>query len=292
MAAGWADRGSEAARPTLLSVFAHPDDEEFGTAGALLACANRGVNVVLVSATSGEAGEISDPVLASPENLAEVREDELRTACALLGFAEPIFLRYPDGGLDAIDPAGLRDDIAAIVRRLRPRVVVTFDANGGYGHLDHMAIHRATVAALATTGDPTYRPDLGAPHFPAKLYATAYPRSLLAAVNADLARYGIPPISFGGVQTIGADEFGTADVRVTTVVPVDHLWERRWASLRAHRTQDGANNPFLQVPEVVVRGWMTDDCFVRLHPPPDPRTPLPDESDLWQGLPLPDRSSS
>jgi N-acetyl-1-D-myo-inositol-2-amino-2-deoxy-alpha-D-glucopyranoside deacetylase len=108
-----------AERPTLLGVFAHPDDEEIGTAGALLACAERGVNVVLVAATSGEAGEISDPALATPETLGAVREQELRAACELLGFAEPIFLRYPDGGVSIADPDRLRDDVVSLVRRNR-----------------------------------------------------------------------------------------------------------------------------------------------------------------------------
>jgi LmbE family N-acetylglucosaminyl deacetylase len=277
------------ARPTLLGVFAHPDDEEFGTAGALLACAERGVNVVLVSATSGEAGEISDPALATPETLGAVREDELRTACAILGFAEPIFLRYPDCGLSDVAPDRLRDEVVVLVRRYRPRVVVTFDANGGYGHTDHIAVYHATRAALAVTGDPTFRPELGPNHVPDKLYSTAYPRSEIAHVNADFDRFGLPRITFGDVQTIGEEEFGTADERVTTAVPVDHLFERRWASLRAHRTQYGANNPFLLVPEDVARSWLTVDHFVRLHPRPKPGSPLPDESDLWQGLPLPDR---
>jgi len=275
----------------LLAVFAHPDDEEFGTAGALLACADRGVDVVLVSATSGEAGEISDPSLATPETLAGVREDELKTACTLLGFAEPIFLRYPDGGLSAVEPDRLRDDVVALIRRLQPRVVLTFDANGGYGHPDHIAIHHATIAALAAAGDPTHRPDLGAHHIPDKLYVTAYPRSGIEQVNADFVRYGFPPVSFGDVQTIGADELGTPDDRVTTIVPVAHLWERRWASLRAHRTQYGANSPFLQVPEEVARSWLVHDSFVRLHPRPEPGARLPDESDLWSGLPLPERSN-
>jgi LmbE family N-acetylglucosaminyl deacetylase len=276
---------------TLLGVFAHPDDEEIGTAGALLACAERGVSVVLVAATSGEAGEISDPTLATPETLAAVREDELRTACELLGFAEPIFLRYPDGAVSTVDPDRLRDDVVSLVRRHRPRVVLTFDANGGYGHPDHIAIHRATLAALAVTGDPTFRPELGATHVPDKLYATAFPRSRFHQINADFVRFGLPSINFGDVQTIGEAELGTADERVTTVVPVDHLWDRRWASLRAHRTQYGANSPFLRVPEGVARDWMRYDYFVRLHPRPEPGSRLPDESDLWEGLPLPDQST-
>jgi N-acetyl-1-D-myo-inositol-2-amino-2-deoxy-alpha-D-glucopyranoside deacetylase len=76
----------------VLCVFAHPDDEQFGTAGAMLACTDRGIPVHLLCATRGEAGEISDPALATPETLGHVREGELRTACGLLGIEPPEFL--------------------------------------------------------------------------------------------------------------------------------------------------------------------------------------------------------
>jgi N-acetyl-1-D-myo-inositol-2-amino-2-deoxy-alpha-D-glucopyranoside deacetylase len=273
--------------PVLLGVFAHPDDEQFGTAGALLACAERGISVRIATATSGGAGEISAPALATPETLADVREGELRDACAILGFAEPIFLRYPDGRLADVDPDRLRDDVVGLLRRLQPRVVLTFDANGAYGHPDHVAIHRATVAAMATAGDPSVRPELGAPHIPDKLYATAYPRSKLARSQEDFVRHGLPPIDFGSVQGVPGDAIGTPDERVTTVVDVARWWPRRWESLKAHRTQYGANSPFLRLPEEVVRSWLLTDCFVRLHPRPAPGAPQPDEVDLWQGLPLP-----
>ncbi len=273
--------------PVLLGVFAHPDDEQFGTAGALLACAERGVAVHILCATRGDAGEISDPALATPETLAAVREGELRVACGLLGFAEPVFLDYKDGKLAEVEPDRLVHQVAAAIRRLRPRVVLTFDANGAYGHPDHIAIHRATVAAFAAAADPAFAPELGAPHRSDKLYATAYPRALFVQIDTDLAAHGLPALAFGDVQTIAAEEIGTADERVTTAVPVRHLWERRWASLIAHRTQYGAGHPFLALPEAVMRSWLATDVFVRLHPAPAPGAVLPDEADLWAGLPLP-----
>jgi len=284
------DPASAAPPPALLAVFAHPDYEQFGTAGALLACAMRGIAVHVLCATRGDAGEIGDPALATPDTLGAVREGELRDACRLLGFAPPTLLDYADGGLTAADPDRLAREVAAHIRRLRPRVVLTFGANGGYGHLDHIAIHRATLAAVAhaasaTSGEDT--PDVAPPHRPDKLYTTAYPRSGIVQVTADLVRHGFPALDFGDVQTLTADEIGTPDADVTTVVPVDHFWSRRWASLRAHRTQYGPGHPFLQLPEDVVRGWMGVDRFVRLRPTPDPGATLPDEDDLWAGLPLP-----
>ncbi|HYO30716.1 MAG TPA: PIG-L family deacetylase [Thermomicrobiales bacterium] len=277
-------------RPAVLAVFAHPDDEQFGTSGALLRCVDRGVSVYVLCATRGDAGQVSDPALASAETLGAVREGELREASRLLGFAEPIVLDYKDGHLAQAEPGELTSRIAAAIRSIRPRVVVTFDANGGYGHPDHVAIHRATLAAVVAAANIGPGTDglAVAGHRPDKLYATAYPRSSLARLNADLVSHGFPALDFGDVQGIPAEEIGTVDEWVTTVVPVDDLWPRRWASFRAHRTQYGPGNPFIELPEPVVRSWMAVDTFVRLDPPPSPGASLPDEDDLWAGLPLPD----
>ncbi len=273
----------------LLAVFAHPDDEQWGTAGALALCADRGIEIYVLSATSGDKGEISDPALATPETLGAVREEELRTACALLGFQPPILFRYGDGTLADIDRDELVGRIAGEIRRLRPQVVLTFDANGGYGHLDHIAVHQATVTACeraATSDDSSEFP----PHTVAKLYATAYPRSQLARVNADLARLGLPTIDFGTVQTVFGDDLATADDAVTTAVPIDHVFPRRWESLLAHRTQYGTFSPFVTAGPDVARTWLTHDSFRRIVPAPMLGAMLPDEDDLWVGLPEPEQA--
>jgi LmbE family N-acetylglucosaminyl deacetylase len=277
----------------LLAVFAHPDDEEWGTSGALRACVERGIEVHLLTATSGGVGEISDPALATPETLAAVREDELRAACRILGLEPPTLLRHPDGQLADVDPELLAGQVVAAIRRLRPRVVLTFDANGGYGHPDHVAIHRATLTALELAADPTYAPPAEAetnverPHRVDKVYATAYPFSLGERINADFDAAGLPPIDFGEVQRVAAHEFGTPDALVTTVVPVERYWDLSWAALAAHRTQYGPDNPFVAVGEEVARGWLRTNSFRRVHPSPAPGAILPDEDDLWTGLPLP-----
>src|SRR5829696_4740248 len=174
--------------PRLLAVFAHPDDEQWGTAGALTLLADRGVEIYILSATSGDKGEISDPALANPATLGEVREAELREACAILGFQPPILWRYGDGALAEVDRDVLVGQIVAEIRRLRPQVVLTFDANGGYGHLDHITIHQATLAACDLAASPTYDPASGPPHTVDKLYATAYPQSIFDLMDGDLRR--------------------------------------------------------------------------------------------------------
>ena len=284
--------GAEAASASrtggVLGLFAHPDDEQFGTAGALHRCALRGIPVTILSATSGDAGEISDPSLATPETLAEVREEELRTACRALGFQEPLLLRHRDGKLGEVDQERLVDELVKEIRRLQPSVVLTFDANGGYGHPDHVVIHRAAIEALARAADPAHRDDLGPAHDVPKVYCTAYPRSRLSKLNDLFVEHGVPPIDFGSVKTIEDDQMGTADQRITTAVEVEAWWDARWAGLTAHRTQYGANNPFIRLPVSVMRAFMTTDFFRRVKPTPGPDARLPDEDDLWSGLPLPD----
>lgn len=270
----------------VLCVFAHPDDEQFGTAGALLECTVRGIPVNLICATRGDQGEISDPALATRETLADVREGELRTACEILGIQPPRFLDYGDGNLAEADERELRDRIVEEIRRLKPNVMITFDAKGGYGHPDHIAIHRATVCAFDAAADPNNRPDLGPSHRVDKLYVTAYPRSNLGVMNDGLAALGLPTIDFGAVQTIETDELGTADDRITTVISVQHHFKQRLASLFAHRTQYGPESFFARFPEALNRRLMAYDYFVRLRPAPPEGARLPDESNLWDGLSL------
>src|SRR3954449_13218879 len=84
---------------TLLAIFAHPDDEAFTTGSRLATYAAAGAEVVLVCAPRGEVGEISDPALATPETLGQVREGELRCATAALGLSDLILLNYRDSGM-------------------------------------------------------------------------------------------------------------------------------------------------------------------------------------------------
>ena len=86
------------------------------------------------SPESLDAGEISDPALATPDTLGAVRSEELRNACSAIGIEPPMLFDYPDGGLNRLGPQVLRDDVIRLIRSLKPRVLVTFDPRGGYGH--------------------------------------------------------------------------------------------------------------------------------------------------------------
>src|SRR3954454_17213823 len=136
---------------SLLGIFAHPDDE--GTmSGAILKYGKEGVATGLVCATRGEVGEISDPALATPENLGKVREGELRAAVTVLGVKYLWFLDYRDSGMMGTpendhpgnfvqaDKEEALGKIVKIIRDFKPTVMVTFDPTGGYGHPDHVTI--------------------------------------------------------------------------------------------------------------------------------------------------------
>ena len=131
----------------LLGVFAHPDDEVFCAGGTMARAAEAGAEVMIVSATRGERGQIRDPAAATRRTLGTVREGELRAAAAELGVQRVQVLAYPDGTLQR-HRSSLGAAIADIMRQFDPDTVITFGADGGYGHPDHVAISELTTAAF------------------------------------------------------------------------------------------------------------------------------------------------
>ena len=140
------DNGPGSAR-RLLGVFAHPDDEVFCAGGAMARAAEAGAEVMIVSATRGERGQIRDPAAATRRTLGDIRERELRAAAAELGVQRVQVLAYADGSLQHHRPS-LGPAIDDIMRRFDPDTVITFGADGGYGHPDHMAISELTTRAF------------------------------------------------------------------------------------------------------------------------------------------------
>ena len=140
------DEGPGSAR-RLLGVFAHPDDEVFCAGGTMAQAAGAGAEVMIVSATRGEQGQIRDSAAATRRTLGAVRERELRAAAAELGVQRVQVLAYPDGTLQQ-HRSSLGAAVADIMRRFEPDTVITFGADGGYGHPDHVAISELTTKAF------------------------------------------------------------------------------------------------------------------------------------------------
>lgn len=276
---------------SLLAVFAHPDDESFSSGGTLAHYAAEGVRVVLVCATRGEVGGIADPSLATPETLGQVREAELRCAAQALGIAEVIFLSYRDSGMAGApeneDPRAFinapAEEVVArlvgIIRRLRPQVIITFEPGGGYGHPDHIAVHRHTVAAFHAAGDPARYPDQGAPWQPARLFYTAIPRSFFVEMRKRLEALGIDTSEFDRFEKRGM--IGWPDEEVNVTLDVSRTVEAKWRALNCHRTQFGPDNFFRRLPENMLKEMMSREHFALAWPQPTPGLRLPD---LFAGL--------
>ena len=115
---------------TILAIFAHPDDESLACGGTIARAADAGARVVLVCASRGERGSISDAALVPDGDLGAVRTRELREAARVLGIAEVLLLDHPDGDLRWADVPELHDEIVATINDCRPDAVITFAEDG------------------------------------------------------------------------------------------------------------------------------------------------------------------
>ena len=155
---------------TVLAAFAHPDDEGFGSGGTLAMLAARGARITLVSLTNGDVGEISDPSLATPQTLARVRQEEMRQAALVTGVTDVRFLGYRDSGMAGTEdnnhpnslyqapPDQVVDPLVAIIREVRPEMIITHDPTGAYGHPDHVTTYSHVTQAFALSGDGAAHP--------------------------------------------------------------------------------------------------------------------------------------
>src|SRR5437773_4524134 len=143
----------------LLLVMAHPDDESMGSGGLVLRHTRAGIPTYLICATYGEAGWTGKPAAAKKEDLPEIRAKELEEASAALALNGVELWDYPDGGVSAADHPQISQRISEQIVKLRPRAVVGWGPDGGYGHLDHIWIGACTDAAIVAL-DEAERPAL------------------------------------------------------------------------------------------------------------------------------------
>jgi len=264
-----------------MAVHAHPDDEATSTGGVLARYADDGVRTVLVTCTNGELGDAPGGIKPGEpgHDEAEVvalRRRELEASCKVLGITDVEMLGYRDSGMmgwpqnDAADAFwrtpvdAAADQLAALMERYRPQVVVTYDENGFYGHPDHIQANRITMAAARATGIPD------------KVYYTAIPRSMIAGFGDLLREHGIEPP--GEVEE--DPDFGTPDDLITTDVDCVDWADRKYDSLAAHASQS-ENIFFLRMGRPLFATLFGRELFVRV----DDRTgaPVP-ENDLFAGL--------
>ena len=252
---------------SLLACFAHPDDEAFSIAGSFFRYSHEGVRTALICATRGEAGEISDPALATPETLGQVREEELRAAAGFIGVNDLILLGYRDGTLAEADEVEGVGRIVREMRRLQPQVVVTFDKKGGYGHPDHITIQRWTVAAFGQAGDPACYPEQISeglePHAPQKLYEVGFARGAMRRMRERMQAEGVTFRPGGNAATIPLEEMGVPDEEITTEIYLtEPEMQAKLGAMGAHATQMPPRSPFRQLAPDDLRAWMGVERYV------------------------------
>ena len=138
---------------TILSVWAHPDDEAYLAGGIMHLAARAGCRVACVTATRGELGT-SDPDAWPPDKLARERTRELERCLGILGVEEHVWLDHPDGGCADVPEEEAVDQLMAIFHEVQPRTVLTFGPDGMTGHADHVAVCRWTTKAFERYGVP------------------------------------------------------------------------------------------------------------------------------------------
>ena len=247
---------------TVLVVFAHPDDESLSCGGTIARLSDAGVKVVLLCASRGERGSVSDPSLVPDGDLARVRTQELYDAAAILGISDVIVLDHRDGNLRWQDVPELHGEIVELVQRHRPAAVITFAEDGLYWHLDHIGVHERTYTAMLSFG-------ADAP----PLYYVTMPKGIMSEVlQAARAHAGdVPDTSFWGIVP---DAFGAGALPATLTIDVRDWVPRKLAALRCHRTQFGPRHPILRITDDQARRWLGVEYFRRADIPGQDGSPL------------------
>ncbi len=279
---------------TLLAIRPHPDDETTSTGGMLAHYSARGVRTGVVICTGGEEGEIRDPDLdpeADRPRLGEIREREVRDACAVLGVAELRMLGYRDSGMadtpsnqhpaafmnaERVEATG---KLVRIIRELRPKVIVTEPPGGMYPHPDHIMCYEISVEAFQAAGDAQAFPDAGPSWRAEKLYG-------VAQIDDGAWESLIPKFTAAGFDMSWVERRPHRSDRpgpesATVALDVRPYSDQQRRALLAHRTQVPQDSFLVSLPPELRRDAFATAYFVRLSPP---SAPGEHEPDLLDGL--------
>jgi len=269
---------------TLVCFHAHPDDESIATGGTMALAAAAGHRVVLVVATRGEMGEPQPGVLAEGEELWERRVVETHTAAELLGVDRVEFLGYRDSGMigepSNDDPscfwqADLEEAaqrMAAILRDVDADVLTIYDSHGGYGHPDHIQVHRvgrraAEIAGVGTVFQSTMNRDriLRQMAENAEAFEQEVEQELEGETVEQMRRRA---------EAAERGEFGSPEAVITHAVDVSSAIDLKRAAMAAHRSQIGPDSFFFSMPvEVFVAAFGTE-WFIALDGTRDEGAPF------------------
>jgi LmbE family N-acetylglucosaminyl deacetylase len=247
----------------LVGVFAHPDDDSYVLGGTLLLHPGE-LQPTLVFATSGEAGPIAAGT-ATRATLGRVRQAEQRAFLEAVGHpdAPAHFLGHPDYRLPEVPFERLAGEVEAVLRRVRPQVVVSFGPDGLTSHHDHIRVGQAAAVAFARAraaeGDP------GDAFL--RLYHGAYPRSAVDRFYAGTRAGGFDYGQEGQLF----DVTGVPDDQIAVRVDTRQVADRKWAAILRHRSQ---LDEHLRIPEPLRWIVLDAECFVQAFPPRPPGQPV------------------
>jgi LmbE family N-acetylglucosaminyl deacetylase len=262
---------------TLVSFHAHPDDESIACGGVMRKASEEGHRVILVVATRGERGEIQPGVLAEGEDLWRRRVEETHAAAEILGVHRVEFLGYTDSGMmgtpdndvpgsfwtAGVDEAAKK--LTAILESEQADALTCYDDNGGYGHPDHIQVHRVGIRAAELAGTP---------------------RVFQNTMNRDYLQRGRELFAERAAET-GAEvpdvtedeQFGKPESMITAAVDVTPYLEYKRRAMRAHASQISEESFFLAMPDDAFGFAFGTEWFIR-----DGQGPGVTETDLLAGL--------
>jgi LmbE family N-acetylglucosaminyl deacetylase len=270
---------------TLMAVHAHPDDEASSTGGVLARYSQDGVNTVVVTCTNGAQGDApggvkpDDPAF-DEELVIATRRRELEASCELLGVRHLELLNYRDSGMmgwpsntaaGSFWQMGIEEAARPLIELMelyRPNVVITYDANGSYGHPDHIQAHRITLHATEVTGIPD------------KLYFPVIPRSSWREFAPLLREAGLDDDNDDATESGSEEEFGTPDELITTRIDCEEFVATKFAALAAHASQTDQSF-FMKLPPGLFERIFGTESFIRHLDRTGVPTP---ETDLFVGI--------
>jgi LmbE family N-acetylglucosaminyl deacetylase len=262
---------------TVVSFHAHPDDESIHVGGTLAKLSAAGHRVVLVFATRGEQGEVAEGFLAEGEALGQRREQEVARSAEILGAQRVEFLGYQDSGMIGtpendrpeafwqapVDEAAER--LATILREEDAVVLTAYDSDGGYGHPDHIQVHRVGQRAAELAGTPRF------------FEATMNRDHLRRVIEAGVESGAIPSDEVPDVSQ--ESSFGRPESVITTTVDVSDFVSAKRASMLVHASQISEDHFFAKMPDDAFAASFGQEWFIRHGVPEDHR-----DDDLLAGL--------
>jgi len=260
---------------TLVCFHAHPDDESIATGGLMTLSKRDGHEVVLVVATRGEQGEPQPGVLNDGEALWERRVVETNQAAEIMNLDRVEFLGYEDSGMIGeptnenplcfwqadVEEASQR--LAAILREVDADVLTIYDSHGGYGHPDHIQVHRVGKRAAEIAGvDRVFQSTMNRDRIMKQMAenASVFEDEIEGELEGETAEQ-----MRQRAEAADRGEFGSPEAVITHAVDVADVVDVKKAAMAAHRSQIGPDSFFFKMPEAVFAAAFGTEWFIALE---------------------------